>query len=158
MISKRENIAEYILHLWQMEDVVRAFPDDEKILQNGFLSDLQNMMRSEGVMVKGHVQLAENALAELEELSARLSQTEATYRAALMQLQPELNIIKSKSDNPTQSDLRIMLVFLYNIMLLRLQHKPVSDATQDMQQRVARLLAYLSKTYKSNRDDDQTEI
>lgn len=154
MLSKADNIAEYILRLWQMEDVVRACADDEVMQQNTFLSDLHAMMRQEGVLESGHIQLAHNALSELEDLHLSLFDTEATYRAAVLRLQPRLNILKSKSDNPLQSDLSIMFVFLYNIMLLRLRKATVSQDTEDMQKEVSRLLAYLSKTYKENRDYD----
>ncbi len=150
MKSKKDNIAEYILYLWQMEDVVRAFGTDEAMQQNRFLSDLQQMMREEGVIDSGHVQLAINALSELEDLHLELLDTEATYRAAYMQLMPQLNILKSKSDNPSQSDLSMMFVFLYNIMLLRMQKKEISPATTALQQQISHLLAYLSKTYKEN--------
>ena len=34
MISKKDNIAEFILQTWQMEDLVRAFKDDEALEQN----------------------------------------------------------------------------------------------------------------------------
>ena len=156
MKNKKDNIAEYILYLWQMEDVVRAFGTDEAMQQNKFLSDLQQMMREEGVMDTGHVQLAKNALSELEDLHLEMLDTEATYRAAYMQLMPQLNILKSKSDNPLQSDLSMMFVFLYNIMLLKMQKKEISPATTVIQQQVSRLLAYLSKTYKDNQDDNQT--
>lgn len=148
MKTKKENIAEYILYLWQMEDLVRAFSADEALLQNPFLSDLQTMMRAEGVMQQGHTRLAQNALAEAEDLHRELLDTEATYRAAMMQLLPQLNILKSKSDNPIQSDLSMMFVFLYSIMLLRLQKKEISAETTALQQQVSRLLAYLSKAYK----------
>ncbi|MBQ8100475.1 MAG: DUF4924 family protein [Paludibacteraceae bacterium] len=158
MKSKTDNIAEYILHLWQMEDMVRAFADDPALQQNTFLSDLLQMMRLEGVMDHGHVQIAQNALAELEDLHAELQDTEATYRAAVLHLQPQLNILKSKSDNPTQSDLSMMFVFLYNIMLLHLQKRHVSSGTDALRQEVSRLLAYLSKTYKENSNDDQTAL
>lgn len=156
MKSKKDNIAEYILHLWQMEDVVRAFGNDEALRQNAFLCDLQQMMRAEGVMESGHVQLAENALGEIEELHTEMLDTEATYRAAYIQLLPQLNLLKSKSDNPVQSDIRMMFVFLYNIMLLRMQKKGISAETNILQQQVSRMLAYLSKTYKEQDDDNQT--
>ena len=154
MKSKKDNIAEYILYLWQMEDVVRAFGTDEAMQQNRFLSDLQQMMREEGVIDSGHVQLAINALSELEDLHIELLNTEATYRAAYMQLMPQLNILKSKSDNPSQSDLSMMFVFLYNIMLLRMQKKEISPATTALQQQISHLLAYLSKTYKENAESE----
>ena len=154
MKSKKDNIAEYILYLWQMEDVVRAFGTDEAMQQNRFLSDLQQMMREEGVIDSGHVQLAINALSELEDLHLELLDTEATYCAAYMQLMPQLNILKSKSDNPSQSDLSMMFVFLYNIMLLRMQKKEISPATTALQQQISHLLAYLSKTYKENAESE----
>ena len=154
MKSKHDNIAEYILYLWQMEDVVRAFADDEAMQQNQFLSDLQQMMRAEGVMEKGHVQLAEIALSEMEDLHIELLDTEATYRAAYLQLMPQLNLLKSKSDNPSQSDIRMMLVFLYNIMLLKMQKRTISAETAATQQQVSRLLAHLSIVYKDNTEQE----
>ena len=154
MKSKHDNIAEYILYLWQMEDVVRAFADDEAMQQNQFLSDLQQMMRAEGVMEKGHVQLAEIALSEMEDLHIELLDIEATYRAAYLQLMPQLNLLKSKSDNPSQSDIRMMLVFLYNIMLLKMQKRTISAETAATQQQVSRLLAHLSIVYKDNTEQE----
>ena len=154
MITKKDNIAEYVLHLWQMEDVVRAFSKDEVLMQNKFLSDLMTMMRSEGVMDKGHTQIAQVALQEMEELHANLLDEQAVYRAAFMQLLPQLNILKSRSDNPTQSDVEMMLVFLYNIMLLNMQKKEISADTIAMQKQVSRLLQHLSKEYKDGKDND----
>lgn len=154
MKNKQDNIAEYVLWLWQMEDVVRAFSKDEAMQQNRFLSELLNMMHTEGVFEQGHIQLAQNALAELEELHATLLDTEATYRAAYLQIMPQLNLLKSKSDNPAQSDLNMMFVFLYNIMLLNIQKRNISPETTAMQQQISRLLAHLSKVYKQNADTD----
>ncbi|MCM1034789.1 MAG: DUF4924 family protein [Paludibacter sp.] len=153
MKTKRENIAEYILHLWQMEDVVRAFADDEALAQNEFLSDLLNMMRTEGVMQSGHVQLAKNAMQEAEETHAQLLQ-EATYRAAVMQLQPSLALLKSKSANPAATDIEIMFVFLYSIMMLRLQKKEITADTQLMLQQVSKLLVRLSLEYKQQKESE----
>ncbi len=150
MKTKRDNIAEYILHLWQMEDVVRAFADDEALQQNAFLADLKAMMQQEGVMQSGHVSIARLAVGEMEDLHSELLNEVATYRAAYMQLIPQLALLKSKSDNPTQSDIQMMLVFLYSLLLLRLQKKEISVETQQTEQQVSHLLAYLSKAYKES--------
>ena len=72
MISKKDNIAEYILQTWQMEDLVRAFQNDEALEQNAYLRDLKDMMRAEGVLERGHVQLAQIAVSEMDELHSRL--------------------------------------------------------------------------------------
>lgn len=75
MKSKRENIAEYILYLWQIEDYLRAFP--EQAMNSTELMEISDMMHAEGIMNGGHLQLAQNALSELEELHDELYDTEA---------------------------------------------------------------------------------
>jgi hypothetical protein len=146
MILKKNNIAEYILHLWQIEDYLRAFPQQAEATKE--LSDLSVMMHQEGIMEKGHLQLAQNALGELEDLHNDLLDQEATYRAAMIQLTPALNIFKSKTDRPTMSDVEACLVLLYQIMMLNLQKKPISTETEQVQKQATKVLQYLSKTYK----------
>jgi hypothetical protein len=106
------------------------------------------MMHQENIMEKGHLQLAQNALGELEDLHNDLLDQEATYRAAIIQLTPSLNIFKAKTDRPTMSDVEACLVLLYQIMLLKLQKRLISPETEQVQQQVTKLLQYLSKTYK----------
>lgn len=154
MKTKKDNIAEYILRTWQMEDLVRAFPDDEALEHNTYLRDLKQMMRDEGVMQAGHVQIVRNAVHELEELHRALYDTEATYRAAWLQLMPSIYLLKAKTDRPTQSDMEMCLTFLYEIMLLRLQKKPISAETTAVQEDVSRLLAFLAAQYQQDDYDD----
>ena len=147
MKSKKENIAEYILYLWQMEDYLRAFPEHAEATPE--LHELNEMMHREGIMEGGHLALAQNALAELEDLHAELLNEDAMYRAAIIRLQPSLNLLKAKTDNPTMSDLEACFTLLYQIMLLHLQKKPVSPETASVQQQATQLLQFLSRTYKN---------
>ena len=146
MILKKNNIAEYILYLWQIEDYLRAFPQQAEVNQE--LRDLNEMMHQENIMDGGHLQLAKNALDELEDLHNDLLDQEATYRSAIIQLSPSLNILKSKTDRPTMSDIEACLVLLYQIMLLKLQKRPISSETELVQKQATHILQYLSKTYK----------
>lgn len=145
MKSKKENIAEYILYLWQMEDYLRAFPQNADATPE--LHELNEMMHREGIMNGGHLALANNALNELEELHAQLLDEDAMYRAAIIRLQPSLNLFKAKTDRPTMSDLEACFTLLYQIMLLHLQKRPVSPETASVQQQATQLLQFLSKTY-----------
>ena len=152
MKTKRENIAEYILWLWQMEAYLRAFPEQAKATQE--LQELNEMMHREGITESGHLQLAQNALGELEDLNDQLLNEEATYRAAIIRLQPSLNLLKAKTDRPTMSDIEACLVLLYQIMLLRLQKKEITPQTASVQAQATQLLQYLSKVYY----DSKTEV
>ena len=146
MILKKNNIVEYILYLWQIEDYLRAFPQQADANQE--LRNLSEMMHQENILESGHLQLAKNALDELEELHNDLLDQEATYRAAMIQLSPSLNLLKAKTDRPTMSDVEACLILLYQIMLLNLQKRPISTETQQVQKQATQVLQYLSKTYK----------
>ena len=147
MKSKKENIAEYILYLWQMEDYLRAFPQNADATPE--LHELNEMMHREGITEHGHLQLAKVALEELEELHASLLNEDAMYRAAIIRLTPQLNLLKAKTDNPTMSDIEASLILLYQIMMLRLQKREISPETTSVQQQVTQVLQFLSKTYFS---------
>ena len=150
--SKKQNIAEYILYLWQMEDYLRAFPQNADATPE--LHELNEMMHREGIMDGGHLAIANNALEEMEELHATLLNEDAMYRAAIIRLTPQLNLLKAKTDRPTMSDLEACFTLLYQIMLLRLQKREISPETAAVQQQATQLLQFLSKTY---RDTDITK-
>ena len=146
--AKKENIAEYILYLWQMEDYLRAFPQNAEATQE--LHELNEMMHREGIMDGGHLALANNALSELIDLHTTLLNEDAMYRAAILRLQPSLNLLKAKTDRPTMSDIEACLLLLYQIMLLRLQKREITPETADVQKRATQVLQFLSKTYYAN--------
>lgn len=152
MRSKKNNIAEYILYLWQMEDYLRAFPQNAEATPE--LHDLNEMMHREGIMDGGHLALANNALAELIDLHTTLLDEDAMYRAAIIRLQPSLNLLKAKTDRPTMSDIEACLLLLYQIMMLRLQKKDISPETASVQQQATQVLTFLSRTYH----DDQATL
>ena len=154
MRSKKDNIAEYILYLWQIEDYLRAFPQNAEATPE--LHELNEMMHREGIMDGGHLALANNALSEVEDLHSQILNEDAMYRAAIMRLQPSLNLLKAKTDRPTMSDIEACLVLLYQIMLLRLQKKEITPETASVQTQATQVLQFLSKAYLSGYRD--TEI
>ena len=149
MIQKKNNIAEYILYLWQIEDYLRAFPQQADANQE--LHDLSEMMHQENILDHGHLQLAQNALSELEDLHRDLLAEEATYRAAMLQLTPSLRLLKAKTDRPEMSDIEACLLLLYQIMLLRLQKRDITPETASVQQQATKVLQYLSRTYRDQK-------
>ena len=86
---KKKNIAEYLLYMWQVEDLIRAngcdmerirkniiepYPatDEQKKELARWYEDLINMMQQEGVLEKGHVQINKNIIVWLTDLHLRL--------------------------------------------------------------------------------------
>jgi hypothetical protein len=87
---KKTNISEYLLYMWQVEDLIRALQFDMDRINNTIISRFQfqddterktvvewyesliEMMRMEQVMEKGHLQINKNVISELDELHALL--------------------------------------------------------------------------------------
>lgn len=157
MIKKSDNIAEYVLQMWQMEDLIRAFRDDEALLQNPFLQDLRTMMEREGKMEKGHVQLTEVAISEMQSLHSELYQEDAAYRGGWMQVMPAMTVLKAKTDRPTMSDMEICLTFLYDIMLLRLKKAEISAETLATQQQVSSIVRHVAMAYYADQHPSSDE-
>ena len=105
--KKKENIAEYLLYMWQIEDLIRAYgldidriqqqiidpydisPEQKKAMREWYES-LIDMMHAEGVEQKGHLQLNKNVLIDLTDLHLRLlkSPREPFYGAAFFKTLP----------------------------------------------------------------------
>ena len=175
---KQQNIAEYLLYMWQVEDIIRAFNADIDAIDSQFVSTMRlneeqhrqerewyesliDMMRREGVIQKGHIQLIKNILIDLQDCHLRLINEgkDAFYIAKYYQILPSLSLLKSKSDNPEMSDLEMCFVFLYGIMNLRRQHKEISTDTEQTSHKIADFIGSLVKQYnKQDTDDDATKI
>ena len=66
--KRQENIAEYVLYMWQLEDMLRACNFDVDVLMRGFnlsplempkvrqwYQDMADAMKAEGIQKKGHL-------------------------------------------------------------------------------------------------------
>ena len=84
---REKNIAEYLIYMWQTEDLIRAngcdldkvdaqivsqFPPEEQDVLRQWYSDLIEMMRHDGVVEKGHLQINRNTLIQLTDLHRAL--------------------------------------------------------------------------------------
>lgn len=102
--KRKENIAEYLLYMWQIEDIIRAYkldidtideqivskynvPDDKKKEIREWYESLVDMMRREGVVESGHLQLNKNVIIDLTDLHLALlkSPKEPFYGATFFQ-------------------------------------------------------------------------
>lgn len=87
--KRKENIAEYILYMWQIEDIIRAnscdieqikknvvdrfqISDDQRKEMLEWYESLIDMMRREGVTESGHLQINKNILNQLVQLHQAL--------------------------------------------------------------------------------------
>ena len=173
--------AEYLLYMWQVEDIIRNYHCDIDRINAEYLScfniaeedmqamykwyaELCDMMRSEGKTAHGHLQINETTLAGLEDLHARLLASPGfpAYRARYEQVLPYIVELRAKSgeqrDSADTAELRPLFDFLYGIMTLRLQKRPISDETARAARDVADFLALLSELWKKAREDGLPDL
>lgn len=164
---KRENIAEYLLFMWQTEDLIRAYKLDlDKIQQSVIDSVYQSveerknardwyegliiMMKSEGVQEKGHLQINKNIIIDLTDIHLRLLKDpkESEYIGVYYNTLPYIVELRSKTTDKEVPELETCFTALYGYMLLKIQKKEISKETQAAITQITSLLRLLSKKYK----------
>lgn len=164
---KEENIAEYLLYMWQIEDIIRANKLDIDIIDKQIISgfeqpqnvkneirewyeNLIDMMRREDVVEKGHLIINKNVISELTELHNRLlkSPQETEYTEAYYKTLPFIVELRSKTQDKNTPELETCLAALYGFLLMRLQKKEISGETQSALSQISSFLRLLSLKYK----------
>lgn len=113
---RKKNIAEYLLYMWQMEDLIRAYgcnlsrirseyidnfqyTDDQKEQEEDWFGDLVRMMNQEGCREQGHLQINHVVMQALTELHQQLldSAKFPFYNAEYYRVLPFIVELRSKT-------------------------------------------------------------
>lgn len=163
----KKNIAEYLIYMWQVEDLIRANKlDIDKIEQNiisqysggeevhqtlkKWYEELIWMMQEEGVAEKGHLQINKNIIINLTELHNKLlnSSQFPFYSGAYYKALPFIVELRNKNGHKDEPELETCFEALYGVMLLRLQKKTVSAETAKALESITNLLSLLANYYE----------
>ena len=167
--KKEENIAEYILYMWQVEDIIRGYQLDIEQIQKNIVDQYQQpdevkkeirdwyenliaMMHLEHKEQSGHLQININQVNDLNDLHNELLQDpkEIQYNALFFKVLPFLIEFRNKLHaGEEMNDVHLALHAMYAILLLRLQKKEVSEDTKVAVRHISGLLAVLSEKYKT---------
>ena len=171
---KEKNIAEYLIYMWQVEDLIRAhgcdpdrlqqnlisrFPAEEQPALTEWYGHLCEMMRSEGVVEQGHLQICRNVLLELIDLHARLlsSTRYPFYNAAYFKALPFIVELRRKGSHPDDPELETCFDALYGVLMLRLQKKEITADTTRAMESISALLSLLANYYEKDRRGELEE-
>ena len=166
---KEQNIAEYLIYMWQVEDLIRAngcdidrlreqvidrYPEDQRPALEEWYANLCDMMRAEGVVEKGHLQINRNVIQNLTELhGALLASTKYPfYNAAYFKALPFIVELRNRGANKEEHEVETCLNALYGVMMLRLQKKTISPNTEHAVKEISTLVGMLSDYYKKDKD------
>ena len=168
---RKKSIAEYLLYMWQMEDLIRAYgcslsrlrreyidkfdyTDEQKDEETDWFGNLIRMMNEEGRREEGLLQINKIIVKDLADLHNQLmlSGKFPFYNAEYYKVLPFIVELRNKGDKEI-NEIETCLDALYGVMLLRLQQKPVSDETESAIREITTFIGMLSDYYIKDRTE-----
>ncbi|MCF8359729.1 MAG: DUF4924 family protein [Prolixibacteraceae bacterium] len=162
--KRKKNISEYILYMWQVEDIIRAFKLDMDELQKHVISkyssqqgeiadwyrNLVLMMQKEQKQRTGHLQFLVNLTDELNRFHTLLIErkADAEYLRLYNEIQPDIQLIREKSKQD-HHDVEVSLNTLYIILMMKLKNQDISEGTQQAVWKFGNFMGHLSKLFRA---------
>lgn len=164
--KKSQNIAEYLIYMYQMEDLIRSYQGDikemdqfvvskypvsveEKIDISVWFGELITQMKSEGILEKGHLSELNQLVDELAEIHWKLLKTDATYFETYSKAKPLIiEAIVQAEGKDLGNEIQICLNGVYGLLLCRLLGKKVSDDQLKSAEAFGEVLSFLSLVFK----------
>ncbi len=169
---RKNNIAEYLLYMWQIEDTIRAFgcslprirreyverfdyTEEQKEEEADWFGNLIRMMNQEGCREQGHLQVNNVTLQMLNELHLQLlaSPKFPFYSAAYYKVLPFIVELRSRGANKQEHEIETCMNTLYGVMMLRLQKKEITPNTAHAVKEISTFIGMLSDYYKKDKEE-----
>lgn len=170
--KRKNNIVEYILYLWQVEDMIRALGLDMEQINSKLVSSYQVdevtraeltawyqnlvvMMQKEQKQNGGHLQFLVNLTDDLNRfhLALIVQQIDAEYSRLYQNIKPDIELVRNKSGQP-HHDVEVVLNTLYIILMLKMKQQEVSEGTQTAIWKFGNFMGHLSRLYKAYETGD----
>lgn len=165
--KRKENIAEYILYLWQLEDLLRAMqfsPEAiysqlvaprqiDEAIKHEFLiwyMDIVNLLRKEDKEESGHLEHTLHLIGDMHNLHLQLMQHPigAHYRKTFAALEPQLPMLRALIKKEDICDTELCFRALYAVMLYRIKGETKhAEAIKDTMELVSPVIAELAAMY-----------
>lgn len=170
---RKRNIAEYLLYMWQVEDIIRAYgcslarirreyidkfdyTDEQKEEMADWYGNLVRMMNSEGCRENGHLQINKIVIQQLSELSAELlaSSNFPFYNSEYYKVLPFIVELRKRGADKEENEIESCFNALYGVMMLRLQNKPVSPDTEHAIKEITTFIGMLNDYYMKDKQGE----
>ncbi len=168
--KKTENIAEYLLYMYQIEDLIRASNFDLDKIEESIISKFDtdyatkremrewykahiDRLTSEGKEKQGHMNFLMDLISELNELNLKLLHDPLNneFKDVYDKAKLEIEALRMRSGHSKENDVHLALNGLYGYLMLRLQKKEISEETKEAFGKIGEWLARLAEEWKSKR-------
>ncbi|MBR6016854.1 MAG: DUF4924 family protein [Prevotella sp.] len=168
---RQKSIAEYLLYMWQVEDIIRAYDcsltrlrreyiaqfdydDEQRDELTDWYGNLVTMMNGEGKRESGHLQINQIVVQQLAELHAQLLESTKFpfYTAQYYKVLPFIVELRNRGDK-NQNEIETCLNALYGTMMLRLQKREISPDTKHAIDEITTFIGLLSDYYLKDKEE-----
>lgn len=163
---KEKNIAEYLLYMWQIEDIIRAmgcslplirkayvskftdYTDEQKEEELDWFGNLVRMINEEGKREQGHLDINTIVVKDMADLHNRLLKSDKfpIYNAEYYKVLPFIVELRNRGDKDV-NEIETCLDALYGIMMLRMQKKEITPETEHAIKEISNFIGLLSDYY-----------
>lgn len=175
--KKKENLAEYVLYMWQVEDLLRAMkfdlaainsqivkafranPETEEEIRYWYENFVETM-KVEGIEEKGHLQVTKNIVEDLSKfhLSLLSNPMHHDYLHRFFEVQPYIIELRNKNTDPNLSDIEVCFNGLYIFMMMKIRRQEISPETEHAFASIAKVIALLLKRYNESEEEFSNDI
>lgn len=171
--KRKTNIFEYLIYMFQIEDIIRAhnfdtikiknyaakvflkFPDQSKEIESWYLG-LTDLMIEENIKVTGHLTILTNIIDELNDFHKYILQTNKypNYNLRFQNATQYITDFEQRSNTHNKSDIYISIHAMYSKLLLKLKKVNISDSTEEAFSGISNFLSLLSLLYQQYESGD----
>lgn len=164
--KRKENIAEYLLYMYQVEDMIRANNLDLESIEHTLISKFEvayevkremrewyksliTMMRDEQKEEAGHLNILCNIVEQLHEMHHQILNQgiDMAYKETCEKGKIHIEALRMRSGHGEENDIQIALNGLYGLLILKLKKTPITEETSKAFDTIRELVAELSARY-----------
>lgn len=165
--KRRTNIVEYILYMFNIEDVIRINKFDiEELKRNIILkynlpeNQLEEItdwyqglifqMQKDDIQESGHLSSLRELMFQLNDLHLQLLNTleEERYAEFYHWATDYIRELKSKMNRPDMTEIEVCMNGLYAFMLLKMKGNEITEETAEAMRLFSQMLRYLARKYQ----------
>ena len=164
--KRKENIAEYLLYMYQVEDMIRANQLNLDGIEETLISKFEvsyelkremrewyktliTMMQDEHKEQTGHLNILENTAEQLSALHHQILKqgVDMAYKGVYEKAKAHIEALRMRSGHSKESDIQVALNGLYGLLILKLKKTIITEETTRAFDTIRELVAELSSRY-----------
>ncbi len=164
--KRKESIGEYLLYMFQIEDLLRACQLNPQLIEERLIAQYQTdentkfeirnwylglaeLMEEERLHTKGHLNILKHLMTEVYDFHLYLLNNEnhSDYQSIYRKNISIIESLKKNSDAIQKNEVELIINLIYSIFVTKLKNQDVPEPVQQSAIQISGLLAQLSRKF-----------